>query len=102
MIKVKVVERFRLKDFDKLKNIKRASIEVYGELLPNDTFECDEEMVKYLSGDNAFKKSFVKVVEILPETKSEEIVLLADNKELEKLGEEIMKHIKPKKKKSKK
>lgn len=66
MIKCEVIKRFKLKDFDKLKNIQRASIEVKGELLPKDTFECDEEMVKYLSGDNAFKEAFVKVIEVLP------------------------------------
>lgn len=67
MVKCEVIEKFTLKEFDKLKNIERASnIGKYGELNPRDTFECDEEMAKYLTGDNALNKVVVKVIEVEP------------------------------------
>lgn len=68
MVKCEVIEKFTLKEFDKLKNIERASnIGKYGELNPRDTFECDEEMAKYLTGDNALNKVVVRVIEVEPE-----------------------------------
>ena len=72
MIKCKVVEKFDLKDFDKLKNIKRKSADVKGTLYVDDEFECDEEMAKYLTGDNALNKVVVKVIEVEPEKTIEE------------------------------
>lgn len=86
MIKVEVIEQFSLKDFDKLVNLKRGTTkDKYGELYVTDTFECTEEMAKYLTGDNALRKIVVKVIEVVPE------------KEMENVEEE-----KPKKKKGKK
>lgn len=66
MVKVEVVERFTLGDFGKLQNIVRKGAEKQGELFVGDTFECDEEMAKYLTGNNALKKVVVKVIEIIP------------------------------------
>ena len=56
MIKVEVIEKFNLKDFSKLKNItrKNENRNKIGELYLGDTFECDKEMVDYLTGNNAF------------------------------------------------
>lgn len=123
MIRCRVIEQFTLKDFDKLSNIKRKSIEEKCKLFVGDEFDCDEEMAKYLTGGNEKKKVVVKVIEVLPKdispkdtkAESEEIIPLTDSKELEKLGNEILAHIKyhdeqlepkvefkPKKKKSKK
>ena len=64
MIKCEVIEKFNLKDFGKLKNIERVGINKEGTLFVGDTFECDEEMAKYLTGDNALKKVVVKVIEV--------------------------------------
>ena len=64
MIKCEVIEKFKLKDFGKLKNISRVAVDEIGTLFVGDTFECDEEMAKYLTGDNALKKVVVKVVEV--------------------------------------
>ena len=69
MIKVEVIEEFTLKRFDELKNIQRKSIEVKGRLFVGDTFECDEDMVKYLTGNNEQGKTVVKVIEVEPEIK---------------------------------
>lgn len=68
MVKCEVVEKFTLKEYGKLKNIQRKAIETKGELYVGDTFECDEEMAKYLTGGNSAKKVVVKVIEIIPET----------------------------------
>ena len=69
MIKVEVIENFDLKDFDKLKNIQRKNLDVKGRLFVGDTFQCDKEMADYLTGNNAFKKIVVKVIEVIPEKK---------------------------------
>lgn len=74
MIKVKVVEDFTFKDFDKLKNIERAAKEEKGKLFVNDTFECDKKIADYLTGDNSYKRSFVKVIEVMPEEVEEKPV----------------------------
>lgn len=67
MIKCEVIEKFDLKDFDKLKNIQRKSLDVKGSLFVGDTFECDKNMVDYLTGNNALNKVVVKVIEVEPE-----------------------------------
>ena len=83
MIKCEVIERFDLKDFNKLKNIQRKATDVEGELFVGDTFECDEDMAKYLLGDNILKKTVVKVIEVEP--KKTEIVI--DNINNQPIGE---------------
>ncbi len=91
MIKVEVIEKFTLKKFKELENIKRADKEhekpqYDGTLFANDEFECTEEMANYLTGKNPIKKVVVKVVEVIPEkiepevNVDEEIVLEATNK----------------------
>ena len=72
MIKCEVISRFDLRDFDKLKNIQRKSIDVKGSLFVGDIFECDKEMADYLLGENYLNKVVVKVIEVIPE-KQEEI-----------------------------
>ncbi len=70
MIKVEVInEDFTLKKFDELKNIIRKSEEEKGKLFKGDIFECDEEMVDYLTGNNPLNKVVVRVIEIMPKEK---------------------------------
>ena len=73
MIKVEVIENFSLKKFDELKNVQRKNKEHNdkGYLFTGDTFECGEEMAKYLTGDNPLKKRVVNIIEIVPETKEQ-------------------------------
>lgn len=95
MIKVKVIEDFTLKDFNKLKNIVRTNKKVEGSLFKDDIFECDEEMAKYLTGGNALNKVVVEVIEVEPvkqEIKEEAIEEIVEEPKVEK---------KPKKKKNK-
>jgi len=70
MIKVEVInEDFTLERFNELKNITRKSVEEKGKLFKGDTFECDEKMVDYLTGNNPLNKVVVKVIEVEPEIK---------------------------------
>ena len=72
MIKCEVIENFTLGEFQKISNLKRAtSKEKEGCLYVGDTFECDEEMAKYLTGGNDKNKIVVKILEVIPKTNSE-------------------------------
>lgn len=70
MIKVEVTEDFTLRRFNELKNIARKNQDKPGKLFKGDVFECEEDLVNYLSGNNALKKSFVKVIEVLPKVEA--------------------------------
>lgn len=75
MIKVEVVEDFTLGKFNELRNIKRANTDEAGKLFVGDTFECDEDMAKYLSNEtkNPANRSFIKVIEVIPEEVKAEV-----------------------------
>lgn len=60
MKRAEVLEHFRLKEFDKIKVIKRANKDVYGELFERDLIECTEDMLEYLTKTNPVKRAFVK------------------------------------------
>jgi len=66
MVRCKVISDFSLKRFDELKNIVRKNKEQKGFLFRDDMFECDEELADYLTGNNAHKRAFVKVIEVIP------------------------------------
>lgn len=80
MIKCEVIKEFTLEEFNKLKNIKRRSIDTYGKLYIGDTFECDKEMCDYLNGGNDKGKTVIKILEIVPEVK----IILDEEKVKEK------------------
>lgn len=67
MIKCEVIEKFDLGEFEKLQNIKRKSVDIKGKLFVGDEFECDEEMARYLTGENPLGKVVVKIIEVEPE-----------------------------------
>lgn len=71
MIRVRVIQPFSLKRFAELKEIIRANPmnDKEGELFIGDTFLCDKEMADYLLGANKLKKSFIEVIEVIPEEK---------------------------------
>ena len=92
MIKCEVIEKFNLKDFGKLKNIQRVGKNVEGKLFVGDTFECDETMADYLTGNNVLKKAVVKVIEVAKKEITKEA----------KIVEEIIEEQPKKKTKSKK
>ena len=80
MKKCEVISYFTLKKFDELKNIVRANENNNtkdGELFVGDTFDCNEEMAKYLTGDNENKIVVVKIANEEKETNDD----LKDNDE---------------------
>lgn len=73
MVKVKALQDFTLQEYAKLRNITRKGKDKEGCLYYGDIFECDEDMEKYLLGDNPLKKAVVEVIEVIPkEEKIEE------------------------------
>ena len=71
MIRVEAILDFELKDFEKIKNIQRiGGRNKEGWLYTGDTFECDEDMVKYLTGNNKYGITTIKVIEFKPKKKS--------------------------------
>lgn len=105
MIKVEVInEDFTLERFNELKNIVRKNREEKGKLFKGDVFECSEELCDYLSGNNPLKKAVVKIIEVEPEIvkTNDEIKVKKDNVEVIINKNEIVKELKPKKKKSSK
>lgn len=71
MIKVRVINKFTLKDYAKLKNVSKLVNSNPNEFNKGDTFECDEAMAKYLTGDNALNMVAVEVLEVIEEPKEE-------------------------------
>lgn len=74
MVRAKVTEPFTLGKFNELKEIVRANPQNAkdGELYKNDMFLCKKEMAEYLLGNNAHKRAFVEVIEVLPDKKEAE------------------------------
>lgn len=106
MIKVEVIENFTLEDYSKLKNVKKVISRKENEFGARDTFECDEKMVDYLTGNNALNKVVVKVIEVVPEKDITETIIDVRNEEVKEILndkiDKIEKMIKPKKKKTSK
>ena len=97
MIKCEVVEKFTLKDFEELKNIKRKNADTKGTLYVGDEFECSKEMANYLTGNNPLSKVVVKIVEVEPEKE-----LKQKNELLEDPYKDFVVEEKPKKESKKK
>ena len=72
MIKVEVIEDFTLQKFGEIKNIVRKGKSQEGKLFIGDTFECDEKMADYLTGNNPINRAVVKVIEVIPEKENTE------------------------------
>ena len=99
MIKVQVLKEFTLGRFNELKNIQRNNPNKNdnGRLYEKDEFECNKELVEYLTGNNAYNDEFVKVIEIIPDEIEENPV-----EEVEATIEFHEEEQKPKTKKTKK
>ena len=69
MIRCEVIKEFTLEKFNELKNIKRKSIQKDGKLYVGDTFECDETMARYLTGENEKCSVVVKIIEVAKKEK---------------------------------
>ena len=101
MVKCKALQKFNLKAFDELKNIQRATVKAdEGVLYVGDTFECNNKMAEYLTGNNDQNVTVIEVIEVIPETiKVEETLRNKDNKKVIVEKEFI---VEPKKKTTKK
>lgn len=79
MVKMEVIKSTRLGKFNELKNLERkhADDNEAGVIYIGDTFECTEELSKYLMNDkenpNPEKTIFAKVIGRIPEEPKEEI-----------------------------
>ena len=71
LIKVEVIQQFTLGKFDEITNLKRKRADKPGTLFVGDIFECTKEMAEYLTGKNEKNRTVVKVLEVIPEEKSE-------------------------------
>lgn len=72
MVKVEVIETFSLGRFAEIqKAIIRKARDEYGKLFVGDTFECAEDLAKYLSNEeghrNPQNRPFVRIIEVMPE-----------------------------------
>ena len=66
MVKCEVIKKFNYGHFEELKNLKRAGFDIKGVLFTGDTFECDQEVASYLSGNNPIKEVVIKIIEVVP------------------------------------
>ena len=67
MIKVEATQQFTLAKFNEIANLKRNSQDAPGTIFVGDTFDCSQEMVEYLTGNNSKGVVVVKVIEVIPD-----------------------------------
>lgn len=67
MVKVIALREFTYGNFNKITNLVRNDKEKkeHGRLYERDTFECTEDMAKYLTGGCGY--TLVEVIEVIPE-----------------------------------
>ena len=70
IIKCEVIKKFTLKDFGKLKDVKKVVNRKKDEFDIKDTFKCEKEMADYLMGENPFNEIVIKILEVEPKNKS--------------------------------
>lgn len=73
MNRVEVIEEFTLKEFKKIKNLVRFNPDKNedGRLYIKDTFECDDKMKDYLTGNNPLNKKVIEVIKTTSDSKAE-------------------------------
>lgn len=74
MIKCEATKTFTLKRFGELQNLirKNETKADEGKVYKEDIFECNEDLAKYLMGENGKKETVAKILEVIPE-KVEEV-----------------------------
>ena len=117
MIKCEAIKDFTLGKFNEIKNLVRfnPNFNEKGRLYLKDKFECDEDLVRYLTGENDKKIIVARVIEIIHDEVKEEIKIeekieeirnieipidKKETKKIEKIKKQV--ELKPKKKSSKK
>ena len=110
MVKCEVIEKITFGKFNEIKESlirKDNNFNEEGYLYVGDTFICDEDIAKYLAGDNPKNMVAVKVVEVIPsiyeakvvDAEKVEVKVIIDEK---KVKEEVISTKKPKKRNNKK
>lgn len=74
MVKVQAIIDFNYKEYNKINNLQPVSKTQEGKLFAGDIFEANEDMAKYLTGENENKIVAVKVLEVIPEIKEKEAI----------------------------
>ena len=74
MVRLEVTEEVDVGRFNEIKEVIRrnAQNDTNGHLYVGDIVLCNEEIANYLNGENKNNKSYVKVIEVIPEEKKEE------------------------------
>lgn len=74
MVRLEVTEEVDVSRFNEITEVIRrnAQNDTNGHLFVGDIVLCNEEIAEYLNGNNKNKKSYVKVIEFIPEEKKEE------------------------------
>lgn len=66
MVTVEALETFLFKDYDKVEIITKKTTKA-NEFAKGDRFKCDNDIAKYLCGENPLKRAVVQVIEVEPE-----------------------------------
>ena len=69
MVKVQAIIDFNYKEYNKINNLQPVNKTQEGKLFAGDIFEVNEDIAKYLTGENKNKITAVKVLEVVPEIK---------------------------------
>ena len=74
MVRLEVTEEVDVSRFNEITEVIRrnAQNDTNGHLFVGDIVLCNEEIANYLNGENKNNKSYVKVIEVIPEEKKEE------------------------------
>lgn len=98
MVRARIQKNFTLKDYAKVKAIKKQS-EQKDFFVEGDIIECDEEMAKYLDGDNPLGTSFIKVIEVIADEEMIKKYVVDDKPLIVETAVELKKITKKRKKK---
>lgn len=67
MVKVQAIIDFNYKNYNKINNLQPINKIQDGKLFVGDIFEVNEDIAKYLTGENKNKIVAVKVLEVIPD-----------------------------------
>lgn len=76
MVKCEAIDSFTLERFKELRNVVKKMEKPENRFDAGDIFECEDEMAKYLTGENSKNKVVARVLEVIPakiETKEEKV-----------------------------
>lgn len=84
MIRLEAIVPFTLEKFNELKDIVRKGEDTPGKLNVGDAFICDENMAKYLTGENDRQIVVARVIEVLPKEEPKKVEVKKTTKKTSK------------------